>query len=304
MTKRFYSNGKLLITGEYVVLDGAVALALPTKMGQDLIVEETAEANTIRWKSFDFDQSVWFETTLNTLEVVGHLNKSSENSIEDILKKILFEAHQLNPKLIPNNGYTIETHLTFPRFWGLGTSSTLINNIAQWFEINAFKLLKNSFGGSGYDIANAQNNVPITYQLSDGIPLIQQIEFKPNYSGNLYFLYLNQKQDSKTAILNYRKKQSDVHETRTKINAITEEIVTGVHLERFTDLVQEHENIMSELLETNTVKERYFSDFDGSVKSLGAWGGDFVLVVSASNPKKYFESKGFTTLLPYHEMIL
>jgi hypothetical protein len=29
--KKFYSNGKLLITGEYLVLDGAKAFALPTK---------------------------------------------------------------------------------------------------------------------------------------------------------------------------------------------------------------------------------------------------------------------------------
>ena len=36
MKKTFYSNGKLLITGEYVVLDGAKALALPTKYGQNL----------------------------------------------------------------------------------------------------------------------------------------------------------------------------------------------------------------------------------------------------------------------------
>lgn len=35
----FKSNGKLLLTGEYLVLDGAVALALPTKMGQIMTVE-------------------------------------------------------------------------------------------------------------------------------------------------------------------------------------------------------------------------------------------------------------------------
>jgi len=35
----FYSNGKLLITGEYLVLDGAKALALPTKYGQGQIVK-------------------------------------------------------------------------------------------------------------------------------------------------------------------------------------------------------------------------------------------------------------------------
>ena len=40
MKKEFYSNGKLLITGEYLVLDGAKAFALPTKFGQNLIVEK------------------------------------------------------------------------------------------------------------------------------------------------------------------------------------------------------------------------------------------------------------------------
>ena len=39
--KTFYSNGKLLITAEYLVLDGAKAFALPTKFGQNLIIEET-----------------------------------------------------------------------------------------------------------------------------------------------------------------------------------------------------------------------------------------------------------------------
>ena len=34
----FYSNGKLLLTGEYLVLNGAVALAIPTKFGQTLTI--------------------------------------------------------------------------------------------------------------------------------------------------------------------------------------------------------------------------------------------------------------------------
>ncbi len=35
----FRSNGKLLLTAEYLVLDGARAIALPTKLGQSLTVE-------------------------------------------------------------------------------------------------------------------------------------------------------------------------------------------------------------------------------------------------------------------------
>ena len=47
----FYSNGKLLLTGEYLVLDGANAFAVPTKFGQNLIVEKIVEPQLI-WGSF------------------------------------------------------------------------------------------------------------------------------------------------------------------------------------------------------------------------------------------------------------
>ena len=36
----FFSKGKLLLTSEYFVLDGALSLAIPTKLGQDLLVEK------------------------------------------------------------------------------------------------------------------------------------------------------------------------------------------------------------------------------------------------------------------------
>ena len=304
MTKKFYSNGKLLITGEYLVLDGAKAFAVPTKMGQDLIVSETNEFNSIHWKSFDFDQSVWFEATLNTSEIISQKFKDENESIAKVLQNILFEAHQLNPTILPNKGFSVETNLTFPRFWGLGTSSTLINNVAQWFEINAFELLKNSFGGSGYDIANAQNNTPITYKLIDGKPNVQKVNFNPNFKENIYFLYLNQKQNSKAAIATYYSKQQDIQDVKAEIDSITNEIASSINQIRFEYLLQKHEAILSDVLEMDTVKERFFSDFKGTVKSLGAWGGDFVMIVSNSNPKKYFESKGYTTLLHYDEMIL
>ena len=63
MRQTFYSNGKLLLTGEYLVLDGAKALALPTKMGQNLQIA-TLESPSIVWKSFDSDGSVWFQDEL------------------------------------------------------------------------------------------------------------------------------------------------------------------------------------------------------------------------------------------------
>jgi hypothetical protein len=68
--------------------------------------------------------------------------------------------------------------------------------------------------------------------------------------------------------------------------------------------LEKHEIIMSHVLEIETVKESLFPDFNGVIKSLGAWGGDFVLVISEENPSSYFKAKGYETLIPYQDMIL
>jgi mevalonate kinase len=303
MEKTFYSNGKLLITGEYLVLDGAKALALPTKYGQYLTVN-SGKNHEIHWTSFNKDKSIWFQETISFSEIIKY-KKTENQSVKSTLIEILHEAYLLNPEFLNSSeGYRISTELTFPKFWGLGTSSTLINNIAQWLEINAFELLKNSFGGSGYDIACAQNDLPIFYQIIDGKPEVEIVNFNPAFSANLYFVYLNQKQSSKTAIASYYKKQNNLNAVLPEINKITVEIAEAINLEKFQELLQKHENIMSDVLEIPTVKNSLFSDFNGTVKSLGAWGGDFVLVVSIENPTDYFKAKGFETIISYSDMIL
>jgi len=303
MQQTFYSNGKLLITGEYLILDGAKGLALPTKMGQNLIVEDT-DTRTIHWKSYDADGSVWFEDILSFEEIQD--NSTTTESVKATLIKILQVANAMNPNVISNSGgLSISTQLSFPRNWGLGTSSTLINNIAQWFQIDAFELLHKSFGGSGYDIACAQNNSPITYSIVNGNPKAEQVTFEPEFAKNIYFVYLNQKRNSKSAIAEYHSnKTSQLPSDIATINKLTQDIIAATTLEVFTQLLNQHETVLSALLKTETVKHTLFPDFEGAIKSLGAWGGDFVLVISKENPKKYFVAKGYETVIPYSEMIL
>lgn len=297
----FYSNGKLLLTAEYVVLDGAKALAVPTKFGQNLIVKP-GKNNEINWTSFDTDNSIWFQDTLTFEEIK---NKTiSENQIKKTLLEILHQAYIQNPNFLNTQGYTIETNLTFPRNWGLGTSSTLINNIGQWLQIDAFELLRKSFGGSGYDIACAQTNESILYWLENEKVNFKTIAFDPIFKDNIYFVYLNQKQSSKSAIANYINKQHRVGKTITEINQITHEALECKEGRDFALLMEKHEAIMSNLLESVTIKEQHFPDFKGIVKSLGAWGGDFVMVISKENPTAYFKNKGYQTVLSYKEMIL
>ena len=304
MKKTFYSNGKLLITGEYVVLDGAIALALPTKYGQNLIIEE-AENNLIQWKSFDSDGSIWFEDNIPFSSVIRKERFDDSHSIKNTLIEILHEAYLMNSNFITNSkGYIITTELTFPKFWGLGTSSTLINNIAQWLEIDAYQLLKRSFGGSGYDIACAQNNAAITYQLINDKPIVKNITFNPSYSSKIHFVYLNRKQSSKTAIASYHNNQINIEKIIQIINEITKAVVHAEDSKSFAIALKKHEIEMSNILELQTVQEALFEDFVGVIKSLGAWGGDFVMAISKDNPTDYFKEKGYEIVLPYNEMIL
>ncbi len=303
MIKTFYSNGKLLITAEYLVLDGATALALPTKFGQNLIVESGANYKIV-WKSFDVDGSIWFDEIIYFQEI-SNKTLSDTNPKKNTLIEILHQGFLQNPNIISNsNGYRVSTHLTFPKSWGLGTSSTLINNIAQWFEIDAFELLKNSFGGSGYDLACAQKNVPILYYLENEKPVVKEVSFNPKFKKNIYFLYLNQKQNSKSAIENYRSKKYDLKNIIPLINGLTTEILESNNVSDFSLAIQNHETFLSTILEIPKVKDIFFSDFNGEIKSLGAWGGDFVMVISKENPTQYFKEKGFETILEYSEMIL
>ena len=304
MKRTFYSNGKLLITGEYLVLDGAKGFALPTKFGQNLIIED-GNNQEIHWKSYDSDGSIWFEDTILFSDILKQINPEDE-SVKGILITILKEAFLLNPNFLNNSeGFKITTELTFPKNWGLGTSSTLINNIAQWLQIDAFKLLKNSFGGSGYDIACAQNNTPIIYNLEQGNPIVEKISFSPDFTNNLYFVYLNKKQSSKTAIAAYKKNiKTNLSEVVASNDKMTIEVLEAKTLQAFAEAMEKHEKKMSSILEMKTIKESLFPDFNGTIKSLGAWGGDFVMAIANNNPTEYFIEKGHTTVIPYEEMIL
>ncbi len=304
MEKTFYSNGKLLITGEYVVLDGAKALALPTKYGQNLIIEE-GKNDTIQWKSFDHDGSIWFEDNIPFSSVIRKERFDDSKSIKNTLIEILHEAYLMNSDFISNSsGYVIKTELTFPKFWGLGTSSTLINNIAQWLDIDAYQLLKRSFGGSGYDVACAQNDSAIIYQLVEELPVIEIVDFHPSFTEKIYFVYLNRKQSSKKAIASYYNNQINIGKIIPKINDITQTVVAAEDPKTFALALKRHEIEMSAILELETVQEALFDDFNGVIKSLGAWGGDFILVISKENPAAYFIERGYEIVISYEDMIL
>lgn len=307
---RHYSNGKLLLTGEYVVLDGATSLAVPTKFGQDLIVEPIKESQLI-WGSFTHTGECWFEASFDLPKLrltSATFNSDKEGSAEFIaetLRDILQEAKRLNPEfLTTENGFVVKTNLTFPQNWGLGSSSTLINNIATWANVNPFTLLWNAFSGSGYDIACAKHNTPILYKLEEKQPHIQEVNFNPHFSEELFFVHLNQKQNSREGIAHYKKHKEEAKILIPEIDNLTQEFLKANTSKDLEKIIIEHEQIISSIIKQDTVKQRLFSDYFGEVKSLGAWGGDFILVTGNEDTTSYFQQKGFNTILTCKEMIL
>jgi len=300
LTQTFYSNGKLLLTGEYLVMDGATGLAIPTKYGQSLTVRPSNKGG-IQWKSLDHRGNVWFEFDFPSL----HPDKTNtSNPIALKLVEILRTSATLNPLFLAKTiGVAVSTHLDFPRDWGLGTSSTLINNIAQWAEVDAFELLRKSFGGSGYDIAAAQNDGPILYTLEDRKPKVETIALHWNFTNSLFFIHLNKKQDSKKGIAlnDARNKNKDSDSKMMQI--LNENLIKASSLETFETVLSQHEIAISTIMGLQPIKERLFPDYNGMIKSLGAWGGDFVLATGTAEQMDYFRRKGYATIIPFAEMI-
>ena len=308
--KQFYSNGKLLLAGEYFVLDGAKSLAVPTTCGQDLTVEPIKESQLI-WQSFTNTGACWLEVIfdLPRLRLVSadfEATKDGGNdTLAENLRTILIETQKLNPAFLSlENGFLVKTNLTFPKNWGLGTSSTLINNIANWANVNPYQLLENTFGGSGYDIACAQNNTPILYTRNGINPLVEKVAFNPNFKNQLYFVYLNKKQNSRAGIKRYRALKGTLTSEVQQISKLSELFLKSDNLKDFEKLMLEHEQLVSRIIQLQPIQKELFSDYFGQTKSLGAWGGDFILATGNDDTPSYFKQKGFETVIPYQDLIL
>ena len=304
-------------------------MALPLKLGQSLTVE-TVCTPSLQWNAYK-PNGPWFSVALNpeNLEIID----SDDQSKAEKLRQILQAVKQLNPKAFEGNNLKFTTRLDFDPNWGLGSSSTLIANLARWADVNPYELLKLTFGGSGYDIACATAEGPIYYQLSmsksafrqaqqptldlpakvpepvEGpTPMVDPIDFNPSFAERLFFVYQGQKQSSSKEIKAFLAKANPV-DLQTDIEAVSE-ISRAVPkcdtLDEFAMLMQCHERIISRCIGQEPV-QKHFPDFEGVLKSLGAWGGDFILAAThwdKEQLKAYFKGKGLNVVFGYNELVL
>lgn len=304
-TTHIHAHGKLLLAGEYFVLDGATALAIPTRFGQSFEIKTAAsDSFSIHWESFDFQQKKWFSGQFKGKDFQP--SPSTHLDVSNRLRQI-FQAAQHLGGIFPKGAIQVQSHLQFPSNWGLGSSSTLIYAIAEWLQVDAFELLKATFGGSGYDIACANSETAIFYTNQENPPNWRRVLFAPPFRENISFVYLGHKQNSREGIQTYRQKGHPANSLIQEISYLAKALSHQDTIEDFIKIIETLEQLTGAWIQLTPVKESRFADFDGAIKSLGAWGGDFVLAISPQGRnyiKTYFQSQKMNTVLSFSEMCL
>jgi mevalonate kinase len=299
---RFYSNGKLLISGEYLVLKGSLALAMPVKFGQSLKIS-TYEGEGLKWESFEKGK-LWFSADFSHHDF--EILQSSNNPIAQNLQKILQEADQLSRGKLRKDKIKISTNVDFNMQWGLGSSSSLISNVAMWAEVDPYKLHFRVSGGSGYDIACASSDTPLFFQNINGNINVENISFNPPFKENIYFVYLGKKQDSAKSVKKFILEESVDNAVIDDISVLSLEMAQTDKLSDFEYYLKKHEDIISGIIKQQKIRDSFFSDFDGEIKSLGAWGGDFALATYKGSKEKlikYFSGKRLDVIFGFDEIV-
>lgn len=297
----FFSPGKLLLTSEYVVLDGALALAVPVKVGQELScsVNENIQP-LIFWEALHQGKE-WLKAVIDFER--WEITETNLPESAAFIMKVLREVQELSRGCFKTGfSYSFRTNLQFPADYGLGSSSTLMNNIAEWAGVDAFTLNENSLGGSGYDIAVAREKSAVLFKNSNGRKIVKKITFEPPFRDELIFIHLNQKQDSREGIQHYRSREKPAELTEA-FSELTLKVLQCTDIEDFSVLMQLHEQKLSRFLNLRTALEKYFPGCPVFIKSLGAWGGDFVMSRRFPGFQEWFSEHGFPTIFGWNELI-
>lgn len=303
------AHGKLLLTAEYMVLHGATALALPLVKGQSMSLGSNRQSGLLKWSALA-GGAPWFQASLDpdNLEI-----RSSNNGLmAERLVHLLRACLKLKPSFGKQLAHTrVETALDFNPEFGFGSSSTLIDLLARWADIDPLELHFSVSGGSGYDVACARASGPIQYrveqreQASSRKTEIERVDFSPPFADSIFFAWLGNKQSSAESLVSHGVKLQPAESEVRYFSRLTEELLLASDLADFRRVMEEHEDAMAALLGMEPVVTR-FPGLDGSVKSLGAWGGDFVMIATELPEKKlaeYLCPLGMEVLYPFENLV-
>lgn len=298
----YRANGKLLLTGEYLVLHGAKAIALPLNVGQQMMVSVDSERRNILWQAF-YQNRVWFACELDPTDLSILTTTDTEKSAT--LVRILQSIKSLKPDFSLASGTSFRTTIEANPEWGLGSSSTLLSLLSQFANVDPFVLNEMVFQGSGFDIACATADGPILYARNQQV---DPINLDYPFSDQLFLVYSGRKKKTATEVRTFLKEKVISDQTVREMSVLTDEFVTCRDQNEFNLLIRIHEELVSKSIGRIPVKSEFFGDFKGEVKSLGAWGGDFFLVstnkLTFSEVNRYFENKGLMTVFKWDDLLL
>jgi mevalonate kinase len=269
----FWSSGKLLLCGEYWVLHGASALAVPTRLGQRLTYRATDQP--LHWTAEDRHGQAWLDASA-----------FSDPHVESLLQA----ARSLGGQ-VPDTGL-VRTELEFDRSWGWGSSSSLTDLVAQWTGVPALDLHFATSRGSGFDVACARATSALTYRKigpSKGEWSAAAAAHWP--TEHFALVYLGQKQDSQKEV--QRGRREPLQAELDAISDLSRAMAKAQNVTEWMQLIEEAEARTAAWTGLPRIQER-FTGVRATLKSLGAWGGDFVLAV-AEDPSAfaYFAEHGY-----------
>ena len=310
--KSFYAPGKVLLTGEYLVLNGFEAIALPTNVGQTLHTWEFdtpgQQQDFMIFEAKDQFGEVWLTTrfSLPNFEILDIDKK--ENIELDRLAGIFQKADPAFWKL--GKSLRLETNLQFNRVHGLGSSSTLVTLLSDFMNLDALSVQFDIFGGSGYDVAIAKNRKPLVYWLTETDSNWDFWKLNSELTQNWSIVFYGQKMDSRTSLKNVQDALNEIAEDEfytaqiDHILNLTKSAKDVLSLEASLEMYQK---ILSQALELSTPYDVLEIEpvAQGLCKWLGAWGGDMILVnktVLETYQTKFekFEKIGWTQLVINH----
>ena len=265
------------------------------------MVSDENDTGILEWNAF-YDDRIWFSCKLSPCDF--SVLETSDTGKSETLSRIFKSIRQLNPDFHLKAGITFRTVLNANPEWGFGSSSTLISLMAQYSGVDPFRLNEHVFNGSGFDIACATVNGPIFYTKNQSAqPIILDYPF----SDQLFFVYSGNKKKTYSEVKTFLDKSKVTKHQLEEGSALADAFSRCRDQNEFDYLIHRHEELVGHLIGKTPVKREYFFDFQGEIKSLGAWGGDFYLVSSPlpfPEVQTYFRNKGLTILFQWKDLIL
>jgi hypothetical protein len=296
-TFHYHSNGSFLLTGEYLVEKGSQAIVLPSNKGQTLIVKPI-EQEILIWESI-YEEETLFTAVFSTdrIDIIESTDGEEALFVRNVIRKAM--DHLASLSSLP--GHHIKAKYNYSTHLDPGTRSALIAGVAEWFNINPFRLNREIMRDAGYGIAAARSSKPVLYQLVGSSPDYDPIFMKPPLNENIYLVYYGGREDLSTQ-REKLEESGNLPQILSKIREINGYIIKSVSLDDFEQALLEYEQLFCRLLNEKRFQDTNFSDFPGYIKPVTNRDSQFLLVTwkgSREELRQYFAQ----TLFSWNELI-